>query len=35
MRRIQAAVMGVALPVVANCETWGCVHEDGAFRAID
>ena len=35
MRRIQAAVMGVALPVVANCETWGCVHEGGAFRAID
>jgi alpha-ribazole phosphatase len=35
MRRIQAAVMGVAMPVVANCETWGCVHEDGAFRPID
>ncbi|MDX6487199.1 MAG: hypothetical protein QOF43_2352 [Gaiellaceae bacterium] len=35
MRRIQAAVMGFALPVVANCETWGCVHEDGAFRPID
>jgi broad specificity phosphatase PhoE len=35
MRRIQAAVMGIALPVVANCETWGCVHEDGAFRPID
>lgn len=35
MRRIQAAVMGVALPVVANCETWRCVHEDGAFRPID
>jgi len=35
MRRVQAAVTGVALPVVANCETWECVHEDGAFRAID
>ena len=35
MRRIQAAVLGVALPVVANCETWACVHEDGAFRPID
>ena len=35
MRRIQAAVMGVAAPVVANCETWGCVHEDGVFRPID
>jgi broad specificity phosphatase PhoE len=35
MRRVQAAVLGVALPVVANCETWGCVHEDGAFRPID
>jgi len=35
MRRVQAAVTGVALPVVANCETWTCVHEGGAFRAID
>jgi broad specificity phosphatase PhoE len=35
MRRIQAAVMGMALPVVANCETWSCVHEDGTFRPID
>jgi len=36
MRRIQAAVMGVALPVVANCETWLCVHEgDGAFRPVE
>jgi broad specificity phosphatase PhoE len=35
MRRLQAAVMGVALPVVANCETWGCVLEEGAFRPID
>jgi broad specificity phosphatase PhoE len=35
MRRIQAAVTGVALPVVASCGSWGCVHENGVFRAID
>jgi broad specificity phosphatase PhoE len=35
MRRVQAAVTGIASPVVANCETWACVHEDGAFRPID
>lgn len=35
MRRVQAAVLGVALPVVANCEIWGCVHEGGAWRPID
>jgi 2,3-bisphosphoglycerate-dependent phosphoglycerate mutase len=35
MRRLQAAVMGVALPVVANCETWGCVLRDGTFSPID
>jgi broad specificity phosphatase PhoE len=35
MRRVQAAVTGIASPVVANCETWGCVHEDGVFRPID
>jgi broad specificity phosphatase PhoE len=35
MRRVQAAVTGIASPVVANCETWGCVHEDGSFRPID
>src|SRR3954449_2195858 len=35
MRRVQAAVTGIASPVVANCETWGCVHEDGTFRPID
>lgn len=35
MRRVQAAVLGVALPVVANCETWACVHEDGDFRPLD
>jgi len=35
MRRVQAAVTGIASPVVANCETWGGVHEDGTFRPID
>jgi probable phosphoglycerate mutase len=35
MRRVQAAVTGIASPVVANCESWGCVLEDGAFRPID
>jgi broad specificity phosphatase PhoE len=35
MRRIQAAVLGVALPVVANCEVWTCGREGGAWRPID
>jgi broad specificity phosphatase PhoE len=35
MRRLQAAVTGMALPVVANCETWGCVRENGTWRQID
>jgi 2,3-bisphosphoglycerate-dependent phosphoglycerate mutase len=35
MRRVQAFVTGIAQPVVANCESWACVHEDGVFRAID
>jgi probable phosphoglycerate mutase len=35
IRRIQAAVLGVALPVVANCEVWRCVREDGTWRQID
>jgi broad specificity phosphatase PhoE len=35
MRRVQAAVTGIASPVVANCETWGCIHEDGTFRPLD
>jgi broad specificity phosphatase PhoE len=35
MRRVQAAVTGVALPVFANCETWGCVRENGVWRQID
>jgi broad specificity phosphatase PhoE len=35
LRRLQAAVTGIAAPVIANCESWACVHEDGAFRPID
>jgi broad specificity phosphatase PhoE len=35
MRRIQAAVSGMALPVIENCGTWEVAHEDGVFRAID
>jgi broad specificity phosphatase PhoE len=35
LRRIQAAVTGIAQPVIANCESWGCVHEGGAFRPLD
>lgn len=35
LRRIQAAVSGVALPVIDNCAVWGVAHEDGTFRPID
>jgi 2,3-bisphosphoglycerate-dependent phosphoglycerate mutase len=35
LRRIQAAVSGVALPVIDNCSVWGVAHEDGTFRPID
>ena len=35
MRRVQTAAMGMALPVVENCGSWGCVCEDGSFRALD
>ena len=35
MRRVQTAAMGMALPVVENCGRWGCVCEDGRFRAAD
>jgi broad specificity phosphatase PhoE len=35
MRRVQAAAMGMALPVVENCGRWQCVYEDGAVRAPD
>lgn len=35
VRRVQAAAMGMALPVVENCGVWLVAYEDGAFRAID
>jgi broad specificity phosphatase PhoE len=35
LRRIQAAVSGVALPVIDNCSVWSLAHEEGRFRAID
>jgi broad specificity phosphatase PhoE len=35
LRRIQAAVSGVALPVIENCSVWGLAHEGGTFRPID
>ncbi|MDE3026572.1 MAG: histidine phosphatase family protein [Acidobacteriota bacterium] len=35
LRRVQAAVLGMALPVVENCGRWLVAHEDGAFRAVD
>jgi broad specificity phosphatase PhoE len=35
MRRVQAAALGMALPVVENCGRWLCAYENGAFRALD
>ncbi|HET7572304.1 MAG TPA: histidine phosphatase family protein [Gaiellaceae bacterium] len=35
LRRVQAAVTGIAQPVVANCGTWLCAYEEGAFRPLD
>jgi broad specificity phosphatase PhoE len=35
LRRIQAAVSGVALPVIENCAVWAVAHENGSFRSID
>jgi broad specificity phosphatase PhoE len=35
MRRVQAAVLGFALPVVENCGRWPVGYEDGALRAVD
>jgi broad specificity phosphatase PhoE len=35
MRRVQAAAMGMAMPVVENCGRWLCEVENGAFRAVD
>jgi broad specificity phosphatase PhoE len=35
LRRIQAAVSGVAQPVLENCGVWALAHEDGTFSPID
>ena len=35
LRRLQAAVSGVARPVIENCAVWAVAHEDGRFRPID
>jgi probable phosphoglycerate mutase len=35
LRRIQAAVAGVAPPVIENCAVWAVAHEDGIFSPID
>ena len=35
LRRLQAAVSGVAAPVIDNCAVWAVAHEDGRFRSID
>ena len=34
MRRVQAVALGIALPVVENCERWLCVFENGDFRPV-
>jgi 2,3-bisphosphoglycerate-dependent phosphoglycerate mutase len=35
MRRVQTAVLGMAMPVVENCGRWPCAWENGVFRALD
>jgi len=35
LRRVQAAVLGIALPVAENCGRWLVAYEDGAFRPLD
>jgi broad specificity phosphatase PhoE len=35
MRRVQAAALGLALPVVENCGRWLCAYENNGFRALD
>ena len=35
VRRVQAAAMGMALPVVENCGRWLCAYQNGSFRALD
>jgi hypothetical protein len=32
---VQAAVLGIALPVVDNCAIWAVAYEGGSFRPID
>lgn len=35
MRRVQAEVLGFAMPVVENCGRWACGWKDGAAVAVD
>ena len=35
IRRVQAAVLGMALPVIENCGRWAVADEDGTFRPLD
>ena len=35
VRRVQAAALGMALPVLENCGHWVVSCENGAFRAVD
>jgi broad specificity phosphatase PhoE len=35
VRRVQAAALGMALPVLENCGRWVVSCENGAFRAVD
>jgi len=35
IRRAQASVLGVALPVLDNCAVWAVACEGGLFRPID
>jgi broad specificity phosphatase PhoE len=35
LRRVQAAVTGIALPVVENCGRWECAYEGGDFCPLD
>ena len=34
LRRVQAAALGIALPVMENCGIWAVAYEDGLFRPI-
>ena len=35
LRRVQASVLGMALPVAANCSVWECAYEAGTLTPID